>query len=120
MEVVPKAIDTVQYSQLEVNRDSEYPEAVYPQLGDGPEKEVTGQYRDHSSRGSFWRRKRLWALLGALIVAALVGGVVGGILEGKHHDLPKRYVKLQKDIEIAGSRSAIGCTNLAVSFRQLQ
>jgi hypothetical protein len=26
MEVVPKAIDTVQYSQLEVNRDSEYPE----------------------------------------------------------------------------------------------
>jgi hypothetical protein len=93
---------------------------VYPQLGDGPEKEVTGQYRDHSSRGSFWRRKRLWALLGALIVAALVGGVVGGILEGKHHDLPKRYVKLQKDIEIAGSRSAIGCTNLAVFFRQLQ
>jgi hypothetical protein len=77
---------------------------------------VTEQHRDHSSRGSFWRRKRLWALLGVLIVAALVGGVVEGTLGGKHHGLPKRYVKLQKDIEIAGSSSAIGDTNFGSFF----
>ena len=96
MEIVSRATDDEQYSQLEVNRDAEYPEALYPQQGHFPENKAGRKYQNQSPQQSVWRRKWIWAVLATImIIAAVIGGVVGGVLGGKHHSI-KGYVSSLK------------------------
>ena len=78
---VSKASGVPQYSQLEVNPESLYPEVVPHQAYDIKNASTTAQSSAVTPRLRLRRINSLWIVLVVVVVAvaALVGGLVGGL-----------------------------------------